>query len=271
MKYNYNNETTYTTGEFADYFNIKKDTLLYYDKIGLFPPAGIMENGYRYYMASQIEPFRILLAFRELKVPIKILQEYFREPSPERLRQITLQQMGKIKIEIEKLSQIQNHLMRISQSLQEADTACFGKVQIVQIPSVYLIHSKQTDGTLETSEKQWEDIHDDFIRNADFLGITHICSVISEADLKDRNFDHISYLYAESLEPTENLRKGGTYAVYYHKGMYNTVKYAYEEMLMQIDAMGYTPIGNAYEEYLVSETATKDEEQYVTKIMIKIR
>ena len=41
------NEESYTTGEFARYFGIKKDTLLYYDKIGLFSPAGVRPNGYR--------------------------------------------------------------------------------------------------------------------------------------------------------------------------------------------------------------------------------
>lgn len=198
------------------------------------------------------------------------MKDYFREPSPERLQQITSQQMSKVQKEIEKLSKIQNHLLLVSQLLQEADNACFGEVHIKQFSSVYLIYSKPLDDSAETSEKHWADVQDDFIHNADLSGVTNICSVISEEDLKKRNFDHISYLYAESDEPTENLREGGDYAVYYHKGMYNTVKYAYEEMLAQIDGLGYVVAGDAYEEYLVSETATKNEEQYVTKIMVKV-
>ena len=42
-------EKLYSTGEFAAYFGVKKDTLLYYDKIKLFCPAGVHRNGYRYY------------------------------------------------------------------------------------------------------------------------------------------------------------------------------------------------------------------------------
>ncbi len=34
------NFRTFTTGEFAKRFGVKKDTLLYYDKIDLFKPAG---------------------------------------------------------------------------------------------------------------------------------------------------------------------------------------------------------------------------------------
>ena len=72
---NYKKTATYSTGEFAAHFGIKKDTLFYYDKIGLFSPAGVRDNGYRYYTSAQIEPFRTLLSLRELNVPIKTLQD----------------------------------------------------------------------------------------------------------------------------------------------------------------------------------------------------
>ena len=54
-------ENLYTTGAFAKYFGIKKDTLFYYDEIGLFSPAFIGENGYRYYTASQISPNKVAI------------------------------------------------------------------------------------------------------------------------------------------------------------------------------------------------------------------
>ena len=55
-------EKNYSTGEFAQYFGISKDTLLYYDRIGLFSPKYIAPNGYRQYSASQISTFSILLS-----------------------------------------------------------------------------------------------------------------------------------------------------------------------------------------------------------------
>ena len=38
-------EKYFTTGEFAAYFGIRKDTLFYYDRIGLFQPEGVGDNG----------------------------------------------------------------------------------------------------------------------------------------------------------------------------------------------------------------------------------
>lgn len=267
----HNKNITYSTGEFAAHFGIKKDTLLYYDKIGLFSPAGIKDNGYRYYTASQIAPFRTLLSFRGLNLSIKTLRDYFQDPSPAKLSAISAQQLERLKSEMEKLTQIQNHLTQISQSLQEALNAEYDKTQIRQLLPTYLICSKQMNDAQETSEQQWEETQDSFILNSDLSGITRIHSIITESDLKSGNFDRIHCLYTESSIPTEHLREGGTYAVYYHKGPYKNVKFAYHKMLSQIELLGYVPVGDAYEEYLIAETATKKEEDYVTKIMVRIQ
>ena len=46
----------FSIGELADFQQISKQTLIYYDKIGLFRPAYVdPQTGYRYYSASQID------------------------------------------------------------------------------------------------------------------------------------------------------------------------------------------------------------------------
>ena len=46
-------EDFFTAGELATLFNIPKQTLLYYDRIGLLSPEFIAENGYRHYSLTQ--------------------------------------------------------------------------------------------------------------------------------------------------------------------------------------------------------------------------
>ena len=46
----------FTIGELADYQNISRQTLIFYDKTGLFKPACVdPKNGYRYYSAGQLD------------------------------------------------------------------------------------------------------------------------------------------------------------------------------------------------------------------------
>ena len=126
----YTKEIVYSTGEFAKHFGIKKDTLFYYDKIGLFSPEVVGDNGYRYYTASQIHTFRILLSLRELNFPIKVISEYFKKPSPEKLIKITSSQLKQIEQEMEKLTRIQAFIQNISDCLYEAQEADFDKIFI---------------------------------------------------------------------------------------------------------------------------------------------
>ena len=43
----------YTITEFAEMFNLTRQTLIHYDKIGLFKPARINQSGYRIYTREQ--------------------------------------------------------------------------------------------------------------------------------------------------------------------------------------------------------------------------
>lgn len=42
-------ETYISVGKMAEMHNISRQTLIYYDKIGLFKPYKVDKNGYRYY------------------------------------------------------------------------------------------------------------------------------------------------------------------------------------------------------------------------------
>ena len=64
-----------TTGELAKLMGITKETLFHYDEIGLFRPAVVMKNGYRYYEVSQMELLDAILLLKELRMPLKEIQK----------------------------------------------------------------------------------------------------------------------------------------------------------------------------------------------------
>ena len=76
-----------TTGELAKLMGITKETLFHYDEIGLFRPAVVMKNGYRYYEVSQMELLDAILLLKELRMPLKEIQELLGKRSPERIFQ----------------------------------------------------------------------------------------------------------------------------------------------------------------------------------------
>lgn len=60
----------YTISEMASIFGVSRQTLIYYDKIGLFAPAEVNEKGYRFYSPTQIPLMRLICILRDLGVDL---------------------------------------------------------------------------------------------------------------------------------------------------------------------------------------------------------
>ena len=62
-------------GEVARLFNISKDTLRYYDKIGILKPEINKENGYRFYDIRHLEQLGLILGIKYLGISLSEIKE----------------------------------------------------------------------------------------------------------------------------------------------------------------------------------------------------
>lgn len=67
----------YTAGELAKLFGIPKQTMFYYDKMGLLTPEFVAENGYRYYAMPQYLTLEIILFLRKLDISVPLTSKSF--------------------------------------------------------------------------------------------------------------------------------------------------------------------------------------------------
>lgn len=65
----------YSIGEMASLFGLTRQTLIYYDKIGLFKPATLNEDGYRLYLPTQIPTLRLICLLKDLGIELKEIAE----------------------------------------------------------------------------------------------------------------------------------------------------------------------------------------------------
>ena len=69
----------FSIGELASYQNISKQTLIYYDKIGLFKPAYVdPDNKYRYYTVKQVDYLDTILIMKEMGFTLNEIQEHMK-------------------------------------------------------------------------------------------------------------------------------------------------------------------------------------------------
>lgn len=265
-------EKYFTTGEFARFFGIKKDTLFYYDRIGLFSPELVQDNGYRYYSDAQIIPFGTLLSLREMGVPVRELQAYFGSPSPESLLLLAEDKIGKLEGEIRRLREIRQLFGRIAENTREAREAVTGQVEIRQFPDRWMLYSEPLELNSETATgKQWGDAYDRFARQIGTAQTVSFGCVLARRDLEAGNYAKVDRLFMP-CRPGEGERlPAGRYAVLYYQGRYSEMQAGYQKLCRRIRSLGLKLDGDAREEYLVADLATKKEEEFITKISVKVR
>ena len=66
----------FTTGEFANICNVKKQTLFHYDDIDLLKPEYVAPNGYRYYSFQQAEVFTVIEILKEIGMSLSDIKDF---------------------------------------------------------------------------------------------------------------------------------------------------------------------------------------------------
>ncbi|RPK03073.1 MerR family transcriptional regulator [Priestia endophytica] len=265
------NTTTLSTGEFASYFGVKKDTLFYYDKINLFKPAGKLSNGYRYYSYAQIKTFSTLQSLRKLGVSIEELKKYLSSPNTHKFVEIAKQQTVLVEEEIEKLIQIRRFFKQIITTEEEIKNVEAGRVYIQKTEKKYILLSDEYSNESTTTEEYWSKQYKHFGKQIGLHVPAPIGSLLTRESLIQERFERIDYLFCYSDLETDQSRPGGLYAIYYHKGAYKNIESSYHYIIDFIKSEGYAIEGNAYEEYLYDSLKTNKEEEYLTKISIQVK
>lgn len=98
--------------EMAVMHGISRQTLIHYDKIGLFRPEIVQENGYRGYSLRQIPFLREICYLRELDIPLEEIREHFAGRTPESAIAFLEHHARRIREEQKRLETIRQHLTR---------------------------------------------------------------------------------------------------------------------------------------------------------------
>ncbi len=69
----------YAISEMARMFDLSRQTLIYYDRIGLFHPAVVNDEGYRFYAPTQIPFLRLICLLRDMGVGLKGIAEVMKQ------------------------------------------------------------------------------------------------------------------------------------------------------------------------------------------------
>ncbi|MEY8749428.1 MerR family transcriptional regulator [Alkalicoccobacillus gibsonii] len=263
-------DKVYLTGEFAKLLEVNKDTLFYYDKINLFKPAGTLDNGYRYYTFDQFDQFVAIQLLRTAELSIKELKTYFDKPNVQALQQLATKQQENVANEIRKLQDVQFFLERTVSLTKELEEAPIDEILIKHVPEELVVYSEEKINWMAPIDELYEK-STRFLKKLGMRSNTSYGIVYAKEDYLNELSEGTSRLFCRLDDPSAKMKPEGDYAIIYQKGFYDDITETLETLIEHLDNEQLEVDGDIYEEYLLHSIAVKNDEDYITKISVRVK
>lgn len=275
MTFNHPPKQYYTAGEMASFFEISKQTLLYYDKIGLLHPEYISENGYREYSIHQYQILEIIVNLRKLGVSLEAIKRHIENRSEASLKELLEQKVEEYNSIIEKTMRIKAVITGIIDRMED-----------------------QHKYPLEAFMLEYRDARKILVTDRSILGgdvlssfSRHNLDALTDTGLRDRGAGWI--VSKNDLESKENagpcaffsvispeyngverigIQKAGMYLVKYINGSFHSNrKRIIGEIWDYLHKNELIPVGDLYIMPLRNHWMTADRKEYIDVISICVK
>jgi DNA-binding transcriptional MerR regulator len=259
-------------GELASIFTISTDTLRYYEKIGLFYPDEISENGYRYYSLRSFFALSRILFFKELDIPLEDIKKYLKDKNLDNLKNMLERRKIDIDIKINSLMNIRKTLLDKIALLDSKFE--YGKVRVVEIDEfnlLFLYSSYRVNDAKKNIRK-----NSLLINSSTWITQGQVYTLVDKEDLLKGEFSKFSYYFnlqyidEDLIESIKHIN-GGKYIALTFKGSYNEFSEQYIFLLDYIEKNGYIVNGDSIEMNIVDYDYSSNEDEYISEIMIPIK
>ena len=270
-------ENLFSIGEVARYQKISKQTLIFYDKIGLFRPDYVDPgNGYRYYSAKQLDYLDAILIMKKIGFSLSEIKEHMQHYTIDSSLAAMKNQLSVIDSRIQELYMIRSRLVNRCQQMEETK-GLRGKensVFLEDINSQYIL--------LQTVEEPYTLREISIATKKCFAGsfqkqlpVFFQCGVIVPLErIQEGRYTEASHAFLpiEKTDKAENIRKlpAGKCVGIYHVGDYLSIGRSYEKILEYCRSHNLKICSDSYEFCINDYITSYDENEYITKILFYV-
>lgn len=270
-------ENLFSIGEVAKYQKISKQTLIFYDKIGLFCPDYVdPSNGYRYYSAKQLDYLDTILIMKKIGFSLSEIKEHMQHYTIDSSLTALKNQLSVIDSRIQELFMIRSRLVNRCQQMEETK-GLRGKENSVFLedisPQHILLQPVEEPYTLrEISIATKKCFADSFQKH---LPVFFQCGVVVPLKrILDGHYTEASHAFLpiEKSDKTDNIKElpAGKCVEIYHVGDYLSIGRSYEKILEYCRIHNLKICSDSYEFCINDYITTYDENEYITKILFYI-
>ena len=270
-------EDYFSIGELSSYQNISKQTLIFYDKIGLFRPAYVDPgNGYRYYSASQLDELDTILILKKCGLSLQAIKELLEHYTTESSLRVLTQQVQVLDRQMEELRMVRSRLAQRCVQLERAGLHREGGNQprVERLPAqLLLIRPVEPPFTLrEISIATKQCFAQAFQEQLPIYFQSGVTVPLERIRAGRYTEASAAFLPIEGTDRAENLLQlpEGLGASIYHRGDYPSIGRSYRRLLEFCQAEKLEIRSDSYEFCINDYITTGDESEYLTKIVLYV-
>lgn len=265
-----------TTGELARIMGITKETLFHYDEIGLFRPAVVKPNGYRYYDVRQMELLDTILLLKELGMPLKEIQELLGNRNPEKMLDVFSEREQKIQEEMTRLKNMKRWVKHRKNKIKKGLQISTDEIQIQKFPARYYLYSSVESGNEEDNYRKTNELITRFMENNPaFKSDYEVAYIQHGKDIESgiyNRYDNVVLLLEKCPQKLSyHIFPEGEYLTAYHIGSWKTIGTAYQRMITYIKEHNLLVENEYMERYLIDILAIDNPDYYITEITVQLK
>lgn len=263
----------YKIGEISKIYGIGRDSLMYYEELGILKPFRD-KNGYRMYKLSDIWRLNLIKELRSLNFPMKKIKEYLDDRNIESTKEILNKEIILIDEKIEELLSYKQNIMKRLDTINDE----LRNLKLYEIDLVYINKRKALELNANITKDEEFDfliqkLQKDYENRFTILGNNNIGSSFCLDKIKQGIYNEFKsvFCFLEDEEKIYNIIfNEGYYLTLTYKGEYKNNKYHINKMFKHIEEKGYKVISEPIEIYKIDIHETEDINEFITEIQIPV-
>lgn len=268
-----NQKVLLSIGEFAALHHINKKTLMWYDQVGLFKPAAVGENGYRYYTYHQSAALEMILMLREMDVAIPEIRAFMESRSAPALELLLGETIDELDRTMQRLETLREKLTAYRTDVRMLLETDLEEIRLVEIPERRWLAEIPADDSATYEQNSARVMAEAERHQVDRLHNAAYGVMIPVENLYAGKLEDYSAIFVKTPEPVSteglHLRPAGLYLRAYCRGTWEKLPERYREILAYAAAHDLELQGCAYEEG-VNELMIQRMDDYITQIEIPV-
>lgn len=262
----------FTISDFAKFARTTRDTLIYYDRIGLLSPLLRRENKYRYYSHNQLGTINLIRTLQTLGMPLNEIKRLKNKRTPDLVDAVLENQIVHIDNEIKKLTRARELLDSLKASIHSHLDIDEAVITIKRLPEANIVLGDQNNYSGDRNDydalysfySKCVDKYPDMDLNYPVWGL------FTAERIRTHDWvwpDRYYFYYPDGRD----TRPAALYAIGFTRGGYGQGHDLYNRMLDYIENNGFEVSGPAYEEYPLNELSVLEDDNYLIRVMITVQ